>query len=58
MAHQRFFLYIRQVGFIFQIDGAGADNAGERGPEIVGNGPQQVSSHLFLFRVHQQFFPL
>ena len=44
--------------FIFQVGGAGSDNTGQRCPKIVGDRPQQIGSHFFLFCFHQQLFPL
>lgn len=56
MAHQRIFLNLREAASIFQIYGTGTDDAGKRGAEVMGDCPQQVRPHLFLFRFHQHLF--
>ena len=43
---------------LFQVGGGCADNAGERRPQVMGNGPEKVCPHLLLLRLHQHVFPL
>jgi len=42
-------LLFREPVTLFQKGGAGTENGGQRRPEIVGDGPQQVGPHAFLF---------
>ena len=37
---------------IVNVSGAVSNDAGKRGAEIMGDGAQQVGSHLFLFSLH------
>ena len=53
-AYQRFLLFLRKCGSVFQIRGAGTDNGRQRSAQIVGNSPQQIGPHLLLIRFEKK----
>ena len=47
-------LFFREQGAVLQIGGAGADDAGQRCAQVVGDGTQQIGAHLLLLRLREQ----